>query len=193
MKIERRKNMPAAKNKMVSLFREQIQAAHQLVEGTIANVTPEQAHWSPPGIAVPLGASYAHIVISEDGTVSGLLKGAAPLFASSWAGKVGVSELPPMMNPEKVGFPDWSGWSRRVRVDLAALQQYAKAVYAATDGYLASLTDKDLSRSVDLSALGLGKSSVSYILINGILGNAFSHGGEISCLKGLQGVRGYPF
>ena len=78
-------------------------------------------------------------------------------------------------------------------MDLAALQQYAKAVYAATDGYLASLTDKDLSRSVDLSALGLGKSSVSYVLINGILGNAFSHGGEISCLKGLQGVRGYPF
>ena len=185
--------MPTASNQAVSLLREQIQAAHQLVEGTIANVTPEQAHWVPPGIAVPLGATYVHIVISEDGTVNGLLKGGAPLFASTWTGKIGVSELPPMMNPQKVGFPDWSGWSRRVRVDLEALRQYAKAVYAATDGYLASLKDKDLSRSVDLSALGLGKSTVGYVLINGILGNAFSHGGEISCLKGLQGVRGYLF
>jgi hypothetical protein len=185
--------MPAASNRAIVLLREQIQAAHQLVEGTIANVTPEQAHWSPPGVAIPVGATYAHIVISEDGTINGLLKGSAPLFASTWASKAGVSELPPMMNPEKPGFPDWSGWSRRVQVDLADLRPYAKAVYAATDDYLASLTDDDLNRSVDLSVLGLGKSTVGYILINGILGNAFSHGGEISCLKGLQGVRGYPF
>lgn len=185
--------MTTASNKAISLFCEEIQAAHQLVEGTVANVTPEQAHWSPPGIAIPLGATYAHIVLSEDGTINGLLKGGAPLFASTWAGKVGVSEVPPMINPQKPGFPDWSGWSRRVRVDLAALRQYAKAVYAATDAYLASLADDDLSRSVDLSALGLGKSTVGYVLINGILGNSFSHGGEISCLKGLQGVRGYPF
>jgi hypothetical protein len=184
--------MPVKSNKAISLFREQVKAAHQLVEGTVADVTEKQAHWIPPGIAIPIGANYAHIVLSEDGTVNGMLKGGAPLFASTWAGRVGVNELPPMINPEKPGFPDWSGWSRRVRVDLAAMRQYAQAVYAATDGYLASLTDNTLNNSIDLFALGLGKSTVGYILINGILGNAFSHCGEISCLKGLQGVHGYP-
>ena len=27
---------------------------------------------------------------------------------------------------------------------------------------------------------------------NGVVGNGFTHCGEISCLKGLQGKRGYP-
>jgi hypothetical protein len=50
-----------------------------------------------------------------------------------------------------------------------------------------------LNRPVDLSALGLGQSTLGYVLINGILGNALTHCGEISCLKGLQSARGYLF
>jgi hypothetical protein len=97
-----------------------------------------------------------------------------------------------MADPDAPGFPDWSEWGRRVKIDLASLREYAKAVYAGTDEYLASLSDDDLNRPVDLSALGLGERTVGYILINGIVGNTFSHSGEISCLKGLQGKRGYP-
>jgi hypothetical protein len=185
--------MSATEDKGVSLFREQLKAAHGLLEETVGDVTPEQAHWSPPGTANPLGANYAHVVVSEDATMNGLLKGGLPLFASTWAGKVGLSELPPMPNPNAPGFPDWSEWGQRVKVDLAALRKYAQAVYAASDEYLASLTDDDLNRPVNLSALGLGESTVGYVLTNGVLGNAFSHSGEISCLKGLQGKRGYPF
>jgi hypothetical protein len=184
--------MSQKEEKAISLFREQIKAAHGLLEGTIGDVTPEQAHWSPQGKAMPLGASYAHVVISEDATINGLIKGGAPLFASSWANKVGVSELPPMPNPEAPGFPDWSEWSGRVKVDLETLRKYAQGVYATTDEYLASLTYDDLNRPIDLSALGVGENTVGYILINGILGNAFTHCGEISCLKGLQGFKGYP-
>jgi hypothetical protein len=96
-----------------------------------------------------------------------MLKGEAPLFAATWAGKTGVSELPPMADPDAPGFPDWSEWGRRVKIDLASLREYAKAVYAGTDEYLASLSDDDLNRPVDLSALGLGERTVGYILING--------------------------
>jgi hypothetical protein len=184
--------MSATENKAISLLREQLQAAHYLLEGTVGELKPEQVHWPPPGKANPLGANYAHVVISEDATMNGVLKGGVPLFASSWSGKVGVSELPPMPNPNAPGFPDWSEWGRRVKVDLAALRKYAQAVYAASDGYLASLTDSNLDRPVSLSALGLGESTVGYVLNNGIIGNAFTHVGEISCLKGLQGMRGYP-
>jgi hypothetical protein len=184
--------MPAKTDAAISLLREQLQDARQLLEGTMADVTQREAQWSPPGLANPLGATYAHIVISEDGTVNGLLKGTAPLFAGNWAGKVGVSELPPMAKPNSPGFPDWSSWSRRVKVDLAKMREYAKAVYSATEAYLASLTDDDLSRPISLAALGMGESTVGYVLTNGLLGNAFSHTGEISCLKGLQGKRGYP-
>jgi len=121
---------------------EELQAAHQTLEGTILGVTQEQAHWHPPGIAHPVGATYAHVILSEDATINGMFKGQAPLFAGGWVGQTGVSEPPPMLNPQKPGFPDWSEWGRRVRVDLEKLRQYAKAVYAASEAYLLSLSDR---------------------------------------------------
>jgi len=184
--------MSSTEKKAISLFREQLQAAHQLLEATVGDVVSEEAHWSPPGKANALGANYAHVVIGEDGTINGLLKGGAPLFATEWAGKTGVSDLPPAPDPKAPGFPDWSEWANKVKVELRSLREYAQAVYAASDEYLASLTDDDLNRPVDLSALGLGERTVGYLLTNGVLGHAFTHCGEISCLKGLQGKRGYP-
>ncbi|NIQ37353.1 MAG: hypothetical protein GTN81_02010 [Proteobacteria bacterium] len=121
-----------------------------------------------------------------------MIRGGAPLFASSWAGKIGASEFPPGPDPNSTGFPDWSEWAKKVKIDLAEFRKYAQAVYDATDEYLVSLTDDDLDRPVDLSALGLGERSLGYLLINGIIGNTFTHCGEISCVKGLQGKRGYP-
>ena len=80
-----------------------------------------------------------------------------------------------------------------MKIDLASLRSYAREVYAATDAYLVSLTDADLARAVDLSALGLGRMPVKQLVLLALLGNALTHCGEISCLKGLQGAKGYPF
>ena len=95
--------------------------------------------------------------------VNGMLRQEAPLSASSHLDRTGLSEPMPMP-----GSPDWSpaygDWARRVRVDLAALKSYAEAVYAATDGYLAGLSDADLDRELDLSAVGFGKQKLSWML-----------------------------
>ena len=185
--------MAGAERNAISLLRGQLKKVHEIPEGTMADVTPEAAHWIPPGLALPIGATYAHVVVSEDGVINGMFQGGAPLFAAGWEGKTGLSELPPSFDPKKPGVPDWSGWSRAVKVDLPALKKYAQAVYAASDDYLASIRGRDLDRPVDLAALGLGPSTVGYVINNGILGNGFTHCGEIACLKGLQGKRGYPF
>lgn len=82
------------------LLREQVKQVHQYVEEIMAPVTPEQAHWHPPGTVVnSLGGNYAHLLGSEDLVINALLKGGAPLFASSWAGKTGMSTLPPLPTP----------------------------------------------------------------------------------------------
>jgi len=182
----------ASENKEVSLLREHLQGAVRLLDGTMDGVTREQAHWIPPGTANPIGANYAHVVLGQDGLVNGMLKGGAPLFATSWAGRTGASELPPRPDPAKPGFPDWSRWAREMKIDLAAFKEYAKAVQAASDSYLASLTDDDLRRSLDMSAVGLGQMTQKQLLLAGVVGNALTHCGEIACLKGLQGARGYP-
>ncbi|NJN93411.1 MAG: DinB family protein [Anaerolineales bacterium] len=175
----------------VSLLSTQLKAAHDFLEGTMQGVTAEQARWTPPGLANPLGATYAHIALSEDGIINGMLKGGAPLFVTDWEGKVGLQNLPPMPSPGGSGLSSWSDWARQAEVDLPALQQYAQAVYANTEAYLTSLSDEDLSRPVDLSALGLGQHTVASLLSTA-LSNIQWHCGEIACLKGLQGVKGYP-
>ena len=184
--------MTTSENQAVSLLRAQYQNAHEVLEGTMQDVTSVQAQWSPPGIANPLGATYAHILVSEDGVINGMLKGSTPLCVTTWTGKMGLSELPPMPGPGEEGLPPWDGWARRVKVDQAALQKYAQAVYAATDEYLASLTNEDLNRTLDLSGMGVGQQTLGWLL-SLMLANVNWHTGEIACLKGLQGARGYPF
>lgn len=76
-------------------------------------------------------------------------------------------------------------------IDLSALRSYAQATYAATEEDLASLSDEQLCQAVDLSGVSLGVPTVQWILSGVIVGHAYSHGGEIACLKGLQGIQGY--
>ena len=170
----------------ISLLRQQLRDAHGLLEETMKDVTAEQAHWAPPGIANPLGANYAHLILSEDSVINGLLKGSAPLAMSTWASKLGLSAPPPPPTEP------WDKWGRQVRVDLAALREYAQAVYKASDEYLASLNGDGLNRPVDLSTFGAGEQTVGWLLSNVVVGHVSGHCGEVACLKGLQGAKGYP-
>jgi hypothetical protein len=166
-----------------ALLREQVQQAHAFLEATMEGVTPEQAHWIPPGVANPLAATYVHAIASEDLAINQILKGEAPLYASVWAEKTGISEVQPLTTAE---------WARRVRIDLPATRRYAQAVHAATDAYLATLTDEDLAKDLDLTGFGLGQMTVAAFLSQMVFGHIDNMCGEISVLKGLQGTKGYP-
>ena len=106
-------------------------------------------------------------------------------MASSWAGKIGLSEPPPLGDDIRV-------WGQRVKIDLANLRAYGQAVYTEIDSGLATLTDTDLEHVLDLSAMGFGQQPVSWVY-SIMLSNLNWHTGEIACLKGLQGQKGYPF
>jgi len=170
----------------VEVYRTLLHSAHDFLEQTLADVTPAQLTWDPPGKAFSIAANYAHVLASEDLGVQVLLRGKDPLADTTWAGRVGVGEAPPM-GPGG----DLKGWSRRVSVDVAALRGYGRAVYAATDEHLATLGPEDLERRLDLSRFGFGEQTVLFVL-TALLANASLHTGEISCLKGLQGATGYP-
>ncbi|MEX1253724.1 MAG: DinB family protein [Dehalococcoidia bacterium] len=172
----------------IALLRSGFQGAHGILEATMNDVTPDQAHWTPPGIANPLGATYAHVVLGEDALLHGMVMGSPPLSATTWAGKTGLSEMPPAR-----GTGDYGKWTRSVQVDLPALRELAKAVYAETDGWLGSLGEEGLEKPLDLSRFGMGEQTVGYFVGGIVLQHVNNHCGEISCLKGIQGAKGYPF
>jgi hypothetical protein len=113
-----------------------------------------------------------------------------PLYDTTWSSKAGLSELMPSRGEE---WHDYASWTRRVRLDLLAVREYAKAVYANTDQYLVSLSPDDLDTALDLSGVGIGRVTLGWVLSRLVVGHADNIAGEISCLKGLQDLQGYPF
>ena len=173
-----------------TLLRSVVADARQVLDGTMADVTQAQADFIPPGVANPLGVTYAHVVWSEDMTVQGMFRQRPPLFASSWSGRTGLSEPMPTPGPE---WADYPAWTRRVKVDLGALREYAQAVAAETDAWIASLGEADLDSPVDLSAAGLGQHTLGPAIALLVANHLVTETGEISVLKGIQGAKGYPF
>jgi hypothetical protein len=120
-----------------ALLRRQLRAAHDLLEVALDAVGPEEVEHCPAGPAAHAAACYAEILVNEDLIVNGVLAAKQPLALTTWAGRAGISVLPP-------GALDRSGWFRRVRLDMTRLRPYAAAVRAATDCYLAGLPDAAL-------------------------------------------------
>lgn len=157
-------------------------ASHQWYQGTIADVTPEQANHLPPGVVHPIGELMLHILNSEDWGINELLGGGQMIWQrDGWEAKLGV---PAMIRQERDA-------ARAVKLDPAALKPYADAVYAATEQNLAALSPEDLDQERDMGPMG--KQPVALLLSLIVIGNTFTHTGEISALKGIQGAKGYQF
>ncbi|MBA3724682.1 MAG: DinB family protein [Candidatus Levybacteria bacterium] len=167
---------------------DQLKDAHESMNGTMTGVTNEIARYMPPGKANPIAGTYAHLIMSEDFFIHMLLQNKPPLFETAWKDKTGASELQP--SEWETAYPKWL---KEVTVDIDQMQQYAKAVNDVSEAYVASLSDDDLSHEVDVSAFGMGKRTAASIISSMVIGHAHDIMGEISVLKGIQGLKGYPF
>ncbi len=168
------------------LIKQQLGMSRMVFDGTMVGVTDSQCAKIPGGVAHSIGSLLAHSVISEDFVVNTMVKGGQPLMAGAFAGNTGVSEPPP-----PPGSPDVLAWANRVKVDLPAFKEYAKAVFAATDEYVSGLSDADLDRKMPFP--NMGEQPVSSILTMLAIIHPSNHIGEVSALKGLEGAKGYPF
>lgn len=168
-----------------SVLRQQLAGYHDILEQTVGDCRQETLDRNLPGATITnVGSVYAHVVFSEDQLIQGMLQGRPPLYQSQgWASRLNVPmSASPELNPD---------WARSVRMDLAPFREYAKAVYAATDAYVAGLSAADLERKVDTGFVG--EQSVAFVLGNIAAWHVAEHGGEIAALKGVQGLKGLPF
>lgn len=169
------------------VLRGSLDFAHQVLEGTMADVDDELANRPTGTRANPIGTSYAHLILSEDVIVNGILKGQAPLYATSSAGRTGCDRPMPMP-----GFVEGNldEWYHGAKVSLEPLRQYAKEVYASSAEYIASADEATLGREVVIFGM---KMLLAVLFEVFVTGHCNSLAGEISAIKGTFGHKGYPF
>lgn len=162
-----------------STLREQMQAMHGTLEAAIGDCPSNAVAEKLPGSTInSIGAIYAHTVFGEDGLLNGLTRGKTPIyFTGGWADKIGLEM------PQGSMEPDWT-----VSLDLGTFRQYAKAVYQATDEYLATVSDDELDTIVDSGFAP--PMPVRSFVANILAWHVATHQGEISALKGVQGLNG---
>ena len=174
---------------VTQVLSDQLEHAHQNFLATLNEVTDTVANFQPSGIANSIGSMWAHLVVSEDYFVAMIIAGGQPLVMTTWSEKTGLSEPHPMDN-WATAYP---AWTKNVRIDTAQLLGYTKAVFAASEEKISSLTPELVEEMKDMSALGSGQMSVASILDGMVIGHCHDIMGEISALKGIQGLKGYPW
>jgi uncharacterized damage-inducible protein DinB len=173
----------------IELIKQQLASAREVFQGTVADITEDQLHKDPGAKALPLGATYAHLIFSEDIIIHSMMQGKEPLFSTTYKEKTGANKSMPPMDEK------WSeaheAWAKVVSINLKQLHDYEQTVYKATDAYVNTLSNDDLEKEIDLGSWG--KKTIADLLSNFIIGHTNSLAGEISVLKGIQGSKGYPF
>jgi hypothetical protein len=159
----------------------QIASVRQGVDNILSDLTDVQLNWTPPGKTNVISATLVHIFASEDLFVQTLLQGKPRVWEAGWAAEIG-SPTPPVPN---------RGWEefRSVKLRVAPIVAYGRAVRAATDSCLANLSAADLDRPIDFFG---NEMTVAGVLALSARHTA-EHAGEISGLKGVFGVKGLPY
>lgn len=159
-------------------FRWQAENGFAWLESIVRDVTSEQALWQPPGCANSIAATYAHIVRNADEDLNQRLFRRPRLNEGVWKGRTG---LPGDGNEFEAGS----------EIDWEALRAYGRAVAAFVLETVAAMNEFDLTVPADLSTPDIARWDGRDIVRLTVGHHLRMHGGEIACLKGLQGERGY--
>ncbi len=160
-----------------SYAKQELEQVFDFMGACLQEVTDDQYNWKPAGTCNPIAKLHAHALSAVDFFVNFLLRGNARMWPEIAA---------------KTGLPANSLeiWQADVRLPRAEMQAYATRLRDSVSAYVASLSDGDLDRQVETRIMG--RQTAGWILQLAASHTA-SHTGEISAVKGMQGLKGLPF
>jgi hypothetical protein len=155
----------------------QLEAALSLVNTCADGMDEAQYNWDPQGTCNSVAKSHVHALTSADFFINGTIKG-GPLLWQSMAASAGLP-----VNPMEV-------WAFSGTISLATMKDYAQHLQKAILDYVGTLNEGDLDRVLDTPFFG--KKPVAFLLqLSGM--HAAGHAGDMSAVKGMQGLKGLPF
>ncbi|HST46213.1 mycothiol transferase [Jatrophihabitans sp.] len=149
----------------------------QLVEDTVADLSPEQLAYAPAPGANPIGWLVWHLTRIQDDHVAGLAGREQAWTAEGWYERFALP-----FDSSATGYGQRPEQVAAVRVPAELLLGYHRAVFSRTRDYVAGLAGPDLARVVDESwdpPVTVGVRLVS------VLSDDLQHAGQAGYLTGL--------
>ena len=157
--------------------RKQVEGALDFLAMCAKDMDEAQYNHKPDGNCNPAAKLHAHALSGAEFFVSGLLAG-QPSKWPEFASQTGLPE-----NAMEI-------WGSDATISLDVMQAYAEAIKGPMLEYVDTLSDDDLDREIDTRFAG--KQTVAWVL-QLVGSHTVGHAGEISAVKGTQGLKGLPF
>jgi hypothetical protein len=166
----------------ITFIRQVVANMHSDADNVLKDTTDEQFNWMPPEMENPMSAIAIHILAAEDDFIHPVLLHQPSLWeVQGWEQQIGV-RVPP--GPGR----GWQDFKDYRFVKVAPVLEYKQVVQAATMAYLETMTPEDLERQVVLFGNKVPTTDVFKLLI----AHTTFHIGEMSAIRGIQGVKVLP-
>jgi hypothetical protein len=162
----------------VEVIRQGYRDVQGVLRSTIDEIDDETYWWQPGPLLNHPGFLAWHVVRDEDTVVSYVCKQPERWSAEGWDTRFSMDskEQGTGLDPERI---------ETFRYDRALFRAYAESVWRRTPELLATLDDGDL----DGQAWPGSDWTVATQLVEGSIGHAWMHLGEIHTIRGLRGWR----
>ena len=168
---------------LLDYIRGSLRQMHGWYDTAIADLDDGQLHWSANENGLPIAFVLWHYVRTEDNVVNFVLQGHPTIWVDGgWNERFGLHKA-----AQGTGMTHEDARNLKIE-DKAAWQDYQSGVWAATESFLASLTEERLAESVTVKPVG--EMPVYAAIGNMCLTHGYNHLVEIQHLRGLLGLRG---
>ena len=165
----------------LQFIRSAVDAVNGMVGTAMNDLTDEVINWHPGGTANTIAQLLAHMVTGQDLLVNDKLVpgGGKTLHESGWAERTGIP-----LDRSQI-------WQRDAwRLNLAAFDDFRLEVAAGAVRRLETTMAADLDRQA--SWIRGPDRPVALMWQTIFVNHGFGHCGEISAIKGMQGLKGLP-
>ena len=167
----------------IEFIRASLRQMHGAYNDAIADLSLEQIHWRANDNGLPIAFILWHYVRTEDNVIRFVLQRRPTVWLEGgWDQKFGLDRI-----AQGTGMSLQEAQSLRIG-SKEAFQEYIRAVWQATQEFLADKDDAYLQQTTTVKPLG--EMPILNAIGNMCLTHGFTHLGEIQHLRGLQGLRG---
>jgi len=163
--------------KAIDYARTHVEGALDFLATCAKDMDEAQYNHKPDGKCNPAAKLHAHALSGADFFVTALLAG-QPSKWPDFASQTGLPE-----NAMEI-------WGSDATISPSVMQAYAEAIKGPILEYIDTLSDEDLDREIDTRFAGT--QTIAWVL-QLVGSHTVGHAGEISAVKGTQGLQGLPF